>query len=372
MTAVVVPFYVDRPAGDHRQPDDAPFDHPTRLHGRPTLPRLLDSLARLQGQAFDVVIVVGWVHDDVAPAAVSWARDLLESWSPPDGVGVYLMGERPSVDHELLSATSYSGIRNRCLLAGVLLDADSLVLLDDDEVVRDDALVRELLAPLDQGWDGNAGLYMEDGQRVVVPAAPTAATPFLDTNGPRLAAFEALLAHGQAVDAPFAFGGNLALSSRLFRRLPFDPLVPRGEDVDYVLSARLRGHRIQIDPAILVDHHAPPRRREPWRQLWIDGWRFLAQRRKLACARDAGCPALDLDPYPGRVLSDDLGPRLGSALRALGAPEPAVAGLAAWEHELTDADPWADYLYLADDWRALVGGLGPEDADTWLTRVEGP
>ncbi len=372
MIAVAVPFYVDRPVGEPRRPDDAPFDHPTPLGGAPTLPRLLDSLERLAGQPFELVVVVGWVHPELAPAAEDWARALLAEWRPPTGVGVHLLGTWDGTgipDDELLDPTTYSGIRNRCLAAAVALDADALVLLDDDEAVRDRALLDELCGPLGEGLDGNAGLYMEGGERVVVPVPPTAASAHFDANGPRLAAFEQVLAAGRPLDAPFAFGGNLALSSRLIRRLPFDPLVPRGEDVDYVLSARLHGHRVRLDPTLLVDHHAPPRRLEPWRQLWIDGWRFLAQRRKLACALEAGCPPLELDPYPGQVLTADLGERLARALTALDAPAASVDALAAWEDELAGLDPWAEYRGRATTWRPWIETL--RDPGGWLQPVEG-
>ena len=383
MITVAVPIYVDRPAGEPGREGDAPFDHPTPLGGLATLPRLLESLHRLEGQAFELVVVVAWTRGELAAAAEGWVRGMLAAWRAPAGVTARLAGAAlgegivaktgadPGTVADLLDPTHYSGVRNRCLAAAALLDADALVLLDDDEALRDGDLLEALTGPLAHGWDGNAGLYMEGGERVVVPVEPTAATPHFDANGPRLAAFEALLAGGRAVEAPFAFGGNLALSSRLFRRLPFDPIVPRGEDVDYVLSARLLGHRMALDPAIRVDHFAPARTRAPWWQLWIDGWRFLAQRRKLACARRAGCPALALDPYPGRVLTGDLGERLARALAALGAPSTAMARLGAWERELEARDPWAEYRELAGTWRGLIEELRRRDADVWLPRVEG-
>ncbi|MDP7113702.1 MAG: hypothetical protein QGH45_17170 [Myxococcota bacterium] len=360
-----------------------PLRSPDPLGGAATLPRLLDSLRLLEGQVFELVVVVAWTHGGLAEAAERWVRELLAAWRAPEGVTARLAGaalgegiaaatgtDRGTVA-DLLDPTHYSGVRNRCLAAAVLLDADSLVLLDDDEALRDEDLLDALTAPLADGWDGNAGLYMEDGERVVVPVEPTAATLHFDANGPRLAAFEALLDGGRPVAAPFAFGGNLALSPRLFRHLPFDPIVPRGEDVDYVLSARLRGHCMQLDPAIRVDHFAPRKRAAPWRQLWIDGWRFLAQRRKLACAASAGGPPLDLDPYPGRVLTGDLGERLARALAALGAPPVAMARLGEWERELEGRDPWAAYGELVDVWLETTDGLRGKDADGWLPRVEG-
>lgn len=382
MDVVAVPFYVSRPVGEPWREGDALFDHPTPLGGEATLPRLLDSLSLLEGQVCRVVVVVAWTHGELAAAAERWAREVTGGWHAPRGIDVRIagaaMGEgirRVAGDDEgladLLDPAHYSGVRNRCLAAALLSGAESLVLLDDDEALRDGQLLRELTGPLYGGWDGCAGLYMEGGERVVVPAVPSAATPHFDANAPRLRAFEALLADGRPVDAPFAFGGNLALSPRLFEALPFDPLVARGEDVDYVIAARLTGHPVRLDPSILVDHHAPPKPQPPWRQLLVDGLRFLAQRRKLDCAALAGCPALDLDPYPGEVLTADLGRRLARAMDALGAPAAAIDRLAEWERELAQRDPWSEYLARGQCWREAVELLERLDGDALLPEVEG-
>lgn len=382
MIVVAVPFYVSRPAGEPWREGDALFDHPTPLGGEATLPRLLESLSLLEGQVFRVVVVVAWTHGELAAAAERWARKIAGSWHAPQGIDVRIAGtamdewiRRVAGEDEgladLLDPTRYSGVRNRCLAAALLSGADSLVLLDDDEALRDGQHLSELTGPLYRGWDGCAGLYMEGGERVVVPAVPSAATPHFDANGPRIRAFDALLTHGRPVDAPFAFGGNLALSRRLFEVLPFDPLVARGEDVDYVISARLARHRIRLDPSILVDHHAPPKPQPPWRQLLVDGLRFLAQRRKLDCAERSGWPVLDLDPYPGEVLTADLGRRLARALLALGAPAAALDRLAEWERELAQRDPWREYLARSQTWRDAVGSMERLDGDALLPEVEG-
>ena len=38
---------------------------------------------------------------------------------------------------------------------------------------------------------------------------------------------------------PLALGGNMAVGASLYRFLPFDPAVTRGEDIDYVINARM-------------------------------------------------------------------------------------------------------------------------------------
>jgi hypothetical protein len=266
----------------------------------------------------------------------------------------------------MLSLGSYGGVRNLCLCAGLLTGAETLVLLDDDEVVAAPDLLDRFETTLRDGVDGLAGLYLEGGD-ALVKEPPSA--PWHSVYNPaalRHRAFTQLEAAGQVVPAPFAFGGNLGLSRRLVARVPFDPAVIRGEDVDYVLSARLLGCLLLLDPTLLVEHHPPPNANPDWQQLRQDGLRFLWQRRKLmdASQRGADLPLQALQPYPGGVLSDDLGSRLSRALEIIAvehdrdgdaaAAERARAirdELSRWEREVEGGEPWMDYLQAVECWR---------------------
>jgi len=105
---VAVPFYVDRPAGDPRQPDDALFDHPTPLGGVPTLPRLLRSLERLDG-AFELVVVVAWSHPELTLGAQAWAEELVTRWAARSGTRVWIAGhDLWDPADPLLAPTHYS------------------------------------------------------------------------------------------------------------------------------------------------------------------------------------------------------------------------------------------------------------------------
>src|SRR3989338_1290348 len=56
------------------------------------------------------------------------------------------------------------------------------------------------------------------------------------------------------VESPVVLGGNLILSRRLFERIPFDPLIPRGEDIDYLINARLAGFKVLFDKPLKINH----------------------------------------------------------------------------------------------------------------------
>jgi len=385
---VAVPFYVSRPDG-YRE-GDAVFDHPTPLGGPPTLPRLLESLSVLEPSELAVVVLVGHSHADVAAEADRFARELVSAWRAPAGIDVRLLGAAELShltaslpDHGgLLELCSYQGVRNLCLAAAKLTGADAAVLLDDDEEVTNADLARRLASPVvgpDATAEAMAGLYLEQGTDIVVEPTPQPWSDRWDPARHKIDAFHEALSRGGAGDTAFAFGGNLAVSDRLLTDLPFDPNVTRGEDIDYVVSARLLGHRVQLDPSITLSHYPPPRPHPQWRQLREDGRRFLHQKRKLDCAIAAGIqlPAGALDPYPGRVLTDDLTERLCDALTLMATeydsrvePEHAQSARAAADHlaslarALEQRDPWAEYLTSAARWRELtthMATLGPRD-----------
>ncbi|MFQ5722366.1 MAG: glycosyltransferase family 2 protein, partial [Candidatus Aminicenantales bacterium] len=109
---------------------------------------------------------------------------------------------------------------------------------------------------------------------------------------------------------PFAFGGNMVIHRHLFSLIPFDPLITRGEDIDFLLNARLFGYKVYLDNQLAIKHAAPPKSHPLWRQLREDIFRFIYEKSKLEASKsEPGFKKLkaeDLDPYPGEFLKEDL------------------------------------------------------------------
>ena len=206
-----------------------------------------------------------------------------------------------------------------------------------------------------------AGLYLEQGRDLVVEPSPEPYHQHFHPAKHKNRAFRQALSRGGPAPTTFAFGGNLALSASLMADVPFDPAITRGEDVDYVLSAWLCGHQVLLDPTILVEHYPPPRSHSTATQLLTDGLRFLAERRKMQCARDAGVrlPADWEDGYPGSLLTDDLPERLQAALGEIGgaAASQAATKLASASRELERRDLWQEYLDSRQCWRRLAARI---------------
>jgi hypothetical protein len=172
-----------------------------------------------------------------------------------------------------------------------------------------------------------------------------------------------------------ALGGNMSLSADLFRMLPFDPAITRGEDVDYVLNARIFQIPFFIDHNLLVTH-APPEKPHPlWLRLRQDLQRFRYTRRKLrGQIPGSGLMAVkpdDLQPYPGNFLGDDLEIRAYRAHTLLAleylsrgdtlAAQETLKNLIMTSPENESPNAWATYLKVVKRWQALQSWLAQKE-----------
>jgi hypothetical protein len=109
---------------------------------------------------------------------------------------------------------------------------------------------------------------------------------------------------------PFAFGGNLVIHRDLSTLMPFDPSIPRGEDIDFLINARMFGFNTYLDNTLSIKHDAPPKTYPVWRRVREDILRFVFEKNKLDAQVDVQdmerVSAEDLDPYPGEFLKEDL------------------------------------------------------------------
>ena len=167
---------------------------------------------------------------------------------------------------------------------------------------------------------------------------------------------------------PFAFGGNMVIHRSLFEKIPFDPMVPRGEDIDYLMNARFFGHEFLLDNELWIRHLPPPKCSPPWYQIRMDIVRFARERAKLESQHDGWAGHLspeDLDPYPGRFLKDDFhnlvmdtSLEMASEYMEAGMEQDAdecmvnIAISKAESHIL--GDPFGDYLAYQRRWEEFI------------------
>ncbi len=390
--AVVIPTYWGRPRAEGWRPGDAVYDHPTPLDEEGTLARTLESLRILEGPEYTLVVLVVPTTEEIARAAEERVRHIVERSRPPVPTVVFgpsdlrrilevLQENVPVSVRDLLQLRGYSPVRNLCLFVPHVLGAEAAVLVDDDEVVEDPAFLQKAVALLGREHQGIpvyavAGYYLQpDGDwRVHRPFKPW--RRYWDKFDRMNEAFEEFIGQPPRYKiTPFVFGGNLAVHKHLFLRVPFDPAVPRGEDMDFLINARIFGYVFLLDRELAIKHLPPPKPHPVWRQLREDVYRFVRERAKLRALTRYPflhqVRAEDLDPYPGAFLRDDLEEKVYRSHQLLaleylaeGKLEDARETLRTLELMQTEAPPREDpvkrLLDLQSRWSTLMSRVDQE------------
>ncbi len=390
---VAIPTYWTYPGGEG--PEAIVFDHPTPLDTPGTLRRTLESLTPLAARGVEVGVVAAATAPALEAAVARRVREVIESPPLPYPVRLFAAPHLSILQDfcrtpgrtewlPLLSLAGYSQIRNITLILANICGAGALLSLDDDEVVADpDFLdkVEEDLELLSREYPvfGLAGIYRNQDGGVLLPepAAPWAGY------WPKMrwlnAALQDLVLAGPRLKPTYlGFGGNLALPATLFRRLPFDPAITRGEDTDYLLNARMFEIPFFMDHTLSIIHLPPDKPHPTWLRLRQDLVRFYYTRLKLRQQEPgpgrAVVTAEEFKPYPGNFLTDDLPERafrshtlLALDYLAQGDPEVArqtLMNLALMDRlEQTGAEVYRGFLETVSLWQALQDWLAaPEVA----------
>ena len=100
----------------------------------------------------------------------------------------------------------------------------------------------------------------------------------------------------------------MTVSLEMLKKVPFDPRITRGEDIDFLLNLRIRGVTFFLDRKLAIKHLPPDSAQKAWKKVREDAIRFLYERKKV---RDhAELTLAELQPYPGLFLGDDLEERI--------------------------------------------------------------
>jgi len=209
---------------------------------------------------------------------------------------------------ERLSVCGFPNIRNCGLIAAQAIGAEAIIFLDNDEVIEAgdfiDTALEGLFTPVNgHQMDGKGGFYMSQNGAVYDKVIQ----PWWQTAWKKMKLFEEvweniLDAKERFVESPVILGGNVVLTARLFEHIPFDPMVPRGEDIDYLINARVAGFEILFDKQMKIKH-LPSERTVLYRKEELKGdiERFIYERAKIIKYK-----MLNLAPYPGYFLKRDL------------------------------------------------------------------
>lgn len=380
-TCVVISTFWTRRGGRSSDRLINVYDHPTPIDGESPLPACLRSLEGVRGLG-KVVVLVAATDASVEHEAEDRVREIVADFPGLDSL-VFGPAELGSLHRRLeqlefsdmvsgVSLTGYGAVRNTGLIVAATLGQEIVVFVDDDEVITDP----DFLAT---GVEG-LGMKTPDGKVVFAKTGYYAdeAGGHHIKDDPHW--FDALWRETDdynramgAVDAPprvktstLAFGGCMALHRDMYCNVSFDPWVLRGEDVDYVINARMHGGDVFLDGGWSVVHK-PPAVPSPALRFRQDVYRFIYEHRKLEFAKSQidlrRVTSASLRPYPGDFVGNSVAWRasITAILRALSGREPS-AHLAIAKAAFTDAARYArrncdNYFAFQRRWSLLMERL---------------
>ncbi|MFQ6120186.1 MAG: hypothetical protein ACE5KE_09905 [Methanosarcinales archaeon] len=314
---LIIPTYWRRKKSEGIKESDIFYDHPTPLDEEGTLKRAIESLNILKDD-FSLVILACANSVDVEEKAENKVRDIVQNIAFDKDAYLFshshLKKLKEFANSDLLSITGYSNIRNMCLVLSSILDAEIAILIDDDEYITDPFFISKIKEDIGRNINGKivyglAGYYVNQYGSYELPEENTPWSAYWNPKSEMNKAFKKIIGTEPRIkETPFVFGGNMALHRNLYTKVPYDPNINRGEDIDYLINAKIFGYTFFLDNTLSVVHDAPPKPHPPWKLMREDIIRFVYERKKVQDCKPL-FPLIrpeDFDPYPGEFIKENL------------------------------------------------------------------
>ena len=349
--------------------DSGIYDHPTPLDEDGTLAFLLDSLCKQDSvSSFSALILVSTTKPEYAAQASGRVRQIIAPYNQKLNLHVADVETAQSLDQELqshgldlqiASMQGYAAVRNLQLLIPATMGAEIIIAIDDDEVLPPNYLT-QATKWIGEKYTGIAGPYLNEEGSPYISEAKKVSNILVDKSVFMNETMCQLMAHPDKLKkTPMALGGNMIFHRELFTQVGFDPAITRGEDIDYLINARIAGKTFYFDPKLTITH-LPPRHFEApqYAKMRQDVIRFIYEREKLRLHNLASSEFL---PYPGYLLNDDFIPAALEALHATATAE-MIAKFGSPEKIIASAQNYAKkhalkYEAFSTDWLKAVNAL---------------
>lgn len=340
---LIIPTYVSARSQAKVAPVAETYDHMTPLQSPGELARCLKSLMHVQGVGQIAVLVVS--ETQVAAQAARKVRAICEQFPLLNTIVIGQVEESlikqrfkqlnlTGLD-EAISLHGYSAMRNLGLIVAGVFGFDSVVFIDDDEVVDDSEFLVKgmyglgkltrrgipILAKSGYFLDKEGSVHSKRQDRWYDRfwMQGSAFNRWIDSalRGPRLSR------------SNHVCGGCLALHREAYRRVCFDPWIVRGEDLDYLLNLRMYGSDIWFDNQWHL-RHLPPKTPSEGLRFRQDIYRWIYEFRKMEYSRTQidlqQIKPSSLEPYPGPLLEPGITKRIKrtALLRSLARPDKAA------------------------------------------------
>jgi hypothetical protein len=387
--SLVFPMFWGRVKKKIYKSNDQFYDHPTALDDVGTIPSLFESMKILDDREFDVIAVAGANSPSQAKAVERAAGKLLRKHAQKAGVKLHLFSyshldrlhkylHKLGKDEllETISLVGYSPMRNACLVAAHILGKEIAVSIDDDCVFVEPSYIRRIKEKITSDFEGEpilayCGPYLTANDSIYLDRSASPHVVYWNVIDNMNEMFRKYIIDSPGMkETPFAIMGNIAVHRDFYTRVPLDPPLRRGEDMDWVMNSHILGQRFIMDTELLIKHRPPPRPYPTWRPMREDIYRFRYQQAKIANSKTGfGYQQLDRErymPYPGVFFQDDFLDRVYKACTTLsidyltqGKPDDARETLNNIYHAhylaKPETDPFQSYLRFQKKWVEMMG-----------------
>ncbi len=319
---IVIPTYWQGKKDRKRLQSDLTFDHPTFLDGEETLTKSLESIKNIKtDKKYKVLIITATVDPSLNEEVEKRVEEIICPFKPYFEIaqfGFRVLNKiskefnRLNISNDFLTLNGYSSIRNCQLAIPFLLNSQIIGAIDDDEVVESTYIDQICKYVGKNQIDGIAGRYRYGNGSVFVKERSKNSKEdrlFIKKQNYQNDVYRYIENSDEDIlFSPIVLGGNMVFSRKLIQNVPFDPFVPRGEDIDYLINSILLGYNWMLDKNLFIDHY-PPQCKET-NKLQEDVLRFIYEKAKIEKANQSGkfC-FLNTDllmEYPGNFLKENL------------------------------------------------------------------
>lgn len=324
---IVVPTFWARPAPEVWKEGDAVYAHPTPLNREPhSFRKLMHSLQNLNGVPFQLVVIAAATTEEIEKKVEEKVREELQAYHL--GFPVFLFSHshlyrvqelcRDGMSEycrDFLKLRGYSSIRNLGLFMANLLESDAVLFIDDDEYVDDPEFLKKATEYIGKEYHGKqvygvSGYYRyQDDYHLEKTIMPW--MTYWNKLGLMNKTFEKIIEPGPRLkETPYVFGGCMILHKELYKKLPFDLHINRGEEFDYLVNSMMFGMPFFLDNQWYIRHDPPPASYPYWMQIREEIFTFVYLRSKLSSQEGRSnmhhVYPENFDPFPGYFLQKNL------------------------------------------------------------------
>lgn len=324
---VVIPTYWGRPTPEVWKEGDAIYAHPIPLNSdAKALIKTIESFNAVNNHDFNLVIVASATAREIEKKMEKKLKEILNSVNVKFPLYFVshshidnILSSCTSMNSEcksFISLTGYSNIKNSTLMLAEIMDSDVVTFIDDDEYITDPEFIDKVLKYIGNEHVGKhvygvSGYYVYNNGSYKLKEDIVPWMTYWNRVKWMNKTFEGVIgSEPRLKETPFVFGGCMVLHKHLFRKIPFDPRLNRGEEFDYLLNAQMFGYSFYLDNQLHVRHEPPPVSYPAWMHMREDIYTFVYLQSKLRSQQDRPnmrrLYAEDFDPYPGFFLQKRL------------------------------------------------------------------